>query len=297
MKAMTDFRKTMTKQKLMEDQPKDFRFKRSESGLEYFPASIIEATDGEGDTHNDLRVFNHSIYQPDVEIDKSSLIFQMKTNKVKMLHCIVMYNENFGQFLQSFTGVVRSIIELINLPNSEYAPEEFGVVLIWDGIDKVDKDFIEKLIEFDLFDPKLSYNTYMYTDADGDHVALPIDKKETMIEPERPGFRPKKYQYATANVGHIFGKWLTHEKIEKMLDIKDEGDNEFIWNLHCTKKSPSEWVTNRGIYEIPDINFFFWGKHLNRGKIESHLWFFKGFCSYINPELCQMIDIGTIPLK
>ena len=27
------------------------------------------------------------------------------------------------------------------------------------------------------------------------------------------------------------------------------------------------------------------------------MWFFKGFCSYTNPEYCQMIDAGTIPLR
>jgi cellulose synthase/poly-beta-1,6-N-acetylglucosamine synthase-like glycosyltransferase len=61
-----------------------------------------------------------------------------------------------------------------------------------------------------------------------------------------------------------------------MLDATDE-DGDFLVNLHATKLAPSQWITDEGMYEIPDINFFFCGKHLNRGKIESHLWFFKGF--------------------
>mmetsp|Transcript_1704 Transcript_1704/g.2131 ORF Transcript_1704/g.2131 Transcript_1704/m.2131 type:complete len:99 (-) Transcript_1704:1460-1756(-) len=36
---------------------------------------------------------------------------------------------------------------------------------------------------------------------------------------------------------------------------------------------------------------------MNSGKIDSHQWYFKGFCTYLNPTYCQMIDIGTIPLK
>jgi len=44
------------------------------------------------------------------------------------------------------------------------------------------------------------------------------------------------------------------------------------------------------------INFIVCAKNENKGKIDSHLWFFKGFCSYMNPKFCQLIDIGTIPL-
>jgi len=47
----------------------------------------------------------------------------------------------------------------------------------------------------------------------------------------------------------------------------------------------------------PKIKFFFVIKHENSGKIESHLWFFKGFCAPTNPTYCQMIDAGTIPKK
>ena len=37
-------------------------------------------------------------------------------------------------------------------------------------------------------------------------------------------------------------------------------------------------------------------KHRNAGKIESHLWFFKGFCNYLQPKLTQTIDVGTLAL-
>ena len=55
--------------------------------------------------------------------------------------------------------------------------------------------------------------------------------------------------------------------------------------LHENESSILDWITineNAGRNEaqndiIPDINFFLCAKHENRGKIESHLWFFKGF--------------------
>jgi chitin synthase len=41
------------------------------------------------------------------------------------------------------------------------------------------------------------------------------------------------------------------------------------------------------------INFFFAVKHLNNGKIDSHLYFFRGFCAELNPDYCLLLDIGT----
>lgn len=41
------------------------------------------------------------------------------------------------------------------------------------------------------------------------------------------------------------------------------------------------------------INFLFAVKHFNRGKIDSHLNFFRGFCQALQPEFCLLLDIGT----
>ena len=37
-------------------------------------------------------------------------------------------------------------------------------------------------------------------------------------------------------------------------------------------------------------------KHRNQGKIDSHKWFFKGFCELMQPTFCHTIDVGSIPL-
>jgi chitin synthase len=47
--------------------------------------------------------------------------------------------------------------------------------------------------------------------------------------------------------------------------------------------------------ENPSVNFIMAIKHLNNKKIDSHLYFFRGFCEYLNPNLCMCIDIGTAP--
>ena len=45
----------------------------------------------------------------------------------------------------------------------------------------------------------------------------------------------------------------------------------------------------------PTVNFILAVKHLNNKKIDSHLYFFRGFCEYLNPSNCMCIDIGTEP--
>ena len=47
--------------------------------------------------------------------------------------------------------------------------------------------------------------------------------------------------------------------------------------------------------EDPTVNFILAVKHLNNKKIDSHLYFFRGFCELLNPSNCMCIDIGTEP--
>ena len=56
-----------------------------------------------------------------------------------------------------------------------------------------------------------------------------------------------------------------------------------------------------GLDEIQDnlceVNFITAVKHLNNKNIDSHLYFFRGFCEYLEPEFCMLVDIGTKPLS
>ena len=36
-------------------------------------------------------------------------------------------------------------------------------------------------------------------------------------------------------------------------------------------------------------------KHLNGTKLSSHLWFFEGFCRFLNPQYIVLLDVGTQP--
>jgi len=44
-----------------------------------------------------------------------------------------------------------------------------------------------------------------------------------------------------------------------------------------------------------DINIITAVKHLNNKKIDSHMYFFRGFCEYLNPKQVLLLDAGTKP--
>ena len=45
---------------------------------DYFPASIIQKSDGEGNTINDLRIFDESLANPDIAVPDGALIRTIK---------------------------------------------------------------------------------------------------------------------------------------------------------------------------------------------------------------------------
>lgn len=118
----------------------------------------------------------------------------------------------------------------------------------------------------------------------------------------------KWYEYASHNVGHIFSSVVNFKEIydgckqppqeegERDPDIEPTGGDYVDIHTTYNRHNVVEWLTHHE-HEFPDINFFFCIKHLNSGKIASHQIFFQGFCSYLEPEQCMMIDIGTIPMR
>lgn len=60
-----------------------------------------------------------------------------------------------------------------------------------------------------------------------------------------------------------------------------------VWKPHIKASENIKDIKN--LY----VNFFFGAKHFNNGKIDSHLYFFRGFCNYLDPQYCLLFDIGT----
>ena len=84
------------------------------------------------------------------------------------------------------------------------------------------------------------------------------------------------------NLLHLYQTELSLKELDLKLHFKKEQESKEI-----------EISQKYGDESDRTVNFFFAIKQFNRGKIDSHLYFFRGFCQEINPELCLMLDIGT----
>ena len=153
---------------------------------------------------------------------------------------------------------------------------EVIVFFVSDGMDKVSPEFCTEAKKAQLFHPSLIPDYY-----------IKEQEKSRMMT-------------ATAQFEHDKLKDINKHKptlvdfkdtIEGMSEFKDMASNNI---LHCfvTKSRAFKAKYNKNL----DINFIWGIKHANRGKIESHLWFFRGICSYLEPDHCFVIDAGTRPL-
>ena len=74
------------------------------------------------------------------------------------------------------------------------------------------------------------------------------------------------------NVGHVFYRRVNF--FEMLVGHNRPGSDQLA-NKYVVEGN------DKRIY--PEVHFFFLIKHQNAGKIDSHLWLFKGFANYLNP--------------
>jgi len=73
-------------------------------------------------------------------------------------------------------------------------------------------------------------------------------------------------------------------------DFANEGDDN---TLHCFASQFQHPRNTEAFY--PKFCVFTGIKHKNKGKLNSHKWFFKCIAQHVNPKFCVLIDCGTIP--
>jgi cellulose synthase/poly-beta-1,6-N-acetylglucosamine synthase-like glycosyltransferase len=104
--------------------------------------------------------------------------------------------------------------------------------------------------------------------------------------------------FETKNLAHCFSRNITFGDLMEGLTEKEKKDftidNYTIHNFMKLKSTQRTRINQK--YESLPMDIHFVIKHKNKGKIESHLWFFKGFCNQIKPEFWLIIDAGTIAL-
>ena len=109
------------------------------------------------------------------------------------------------------------------------------------------------------------------------------------------GIKPFMQTYKKDDQKPFFSNFFNEQMIKDRFQVEDviggiklEEDQEIA---HCFMTS-----TNFGLDGCPDLNMIFAVKQLNKRKLNTHLWFFGGFCEMIQPKFVMLIDVGTKPL-
>ena len=77
---------------------------------------------------------------------------------------------------------------------------------------------------------------------------------------------------------------------ENLLNFDVGIENEYDEIAHCFMQQ----YESEGNEKLP-LNLFWCVKQANKRKLNSHLWYFGGFCEAIQPKYCMLLDVGTKP--
>lgn len=108
------------------------------------------------------------------------------------------------------------------------------------------------------------------------------------------GIKPFLETYNKAK--HFFSQFFDEQKIkdffhvENLVDcrIPDETDEDEF--AHC-------FMQLAKFDDLNELQLIFCVKQKNKRKLNTHLWFFGGFCEMFNPNYIMMLDVGTKPLE
>lgn len=86
---------------------------------------------------------------------------------------------------------------------------------------------------------------------------------------------------------------LTMAKVNK--DGKMAFERTAGGRLEAPKEGQATTMAGEQVVQLPPMQLVFALKEKNAQKLNSHFWFFEGFCKEIEPEYCIMLDVGTMP--
>lgn len=236
------------------------------------------------------------------ELDRESIITS-QIGKTKIMVCITMFNEPFSQVLESLAGIYRAYYELCER-DIEFE-DKFSIVIVSDGFPKFNEigtetqnlpTFAESLEASGLYKERLCYKYFTKKKAFTFDIDKKMDYEYSNLEFIKGN--DKFVEYETHNLAHCFSRKMLFSDFldgmteEQRHDFRIENYDIVDFMLGNSQRGKCKYH----VYHHLPIDVHFVIKHKNRGKIESHLWFFKGFCETIKPEYCFIIDAGTIPL-
>lgn len=92
----------------------------------------------------------------------------------------------------------------------------------------------------------------------------------------------------------IYDNWVKTDAIERFFNetyLNRDFDNKWITSFLCDSSKDSEIV----VLENCEFRILLIIKEENKGKLDSHWWFFKVICEKLNPYYCFQLDCGTVP--
>ena len=218
-----------------------------------------------------------------------------KVRGPKIAICVTLYNEGPRWLEDTLRGLFVSIQNLKTQNPGKFSPSDISIFMIQDGVGEMEQELIDFLnvnsglgiIDLKLINVSSRERNHQGVDAyytEDTPMSIPhtgsIPKVHRRRMPRDIAWTAKEEELgARNNVLYLF---------QSKLSPAHPGCNHLLSKLHITQREAL--LQDKEL----SLNIFFGIKHFNGKKLESHLWFFRGFCEgYINPKYCVLLDVGT----
>lgn len=198
---------------------------------------------------------------------------------IKILICVCMYNESKNAINLTLNGIYE------NLPHMKehgVSDGDVAVVLIQDGILKLVQNRMERTLAKG---NNSMVKFFEMMDRSEGKEKCDLAERINIVLDEIDNFDRKNMNARVARNRDF------PPSIEKNLALVYQN----MWKPSKTyfpeakKKQPKDYNES--------LRLFSCFKHTNGTKLSSHLWFFEGFCRYLKPKYCVLLDVGTAPDK
>ena len=205
------------------------------------------------------------------------LLQEVRETEPKVCICVTLYNEGIREFVDTIRGLFAAVNHLReyskNILHQTLKETDIPIFFIQDGIAAMDQSLIEYLNVFSgigLIDLSLINELARHK---GEKEAFVINLQNNKKIPQDILWKEEESCYGPRNnILYLFSSTLhaSHPKISCILP-------------NSVKYKDS-----------PPLHIFFGMKHFNKKKLDTHFWFFKGFCEdYLKPKYTLLVDLGT----
>ena len=182
---------------------------------------------------------------------------------VQTAYCLTVYNEPGRAILASLASLANAISYQ---QQRDPTPQEAFVTIIADGSEKISASAMQLFTAMGLLKSRqqiLNSGT-AYTNSSFDHRILS---------------ELARHAYSSSNTD---------------VAPNDHWHDIYQQSLQRDHKSACEGDATQTEFR-PSLSITLFIKDVNKGKLDSHAWFFGHFCNQIHPKHCFQLDAGTAP--